>query len=70
MRRTRGRWIDLVAGYGARVDVHYLEPRLSDIVQRNEQRRPGVPRRVLDRLVRKLEPPSRTEGHFVELIEG
>ena len=70
MRQTRGRWIDLLADYDARVEVQYLEPKLTEIYRRNEQRRPGVPRRVLDRLVSKLEPPTRTEGHSVELIEG
>ena len=68
VRQTRTRWIDLFAEYGARVEVSYLEPPLPVIFRQNESRRTGVPRRVIDRLVGKLEPPTATEAHAVELI--
>jgi putative nucleotidyltransferase with HDIG domain len=68
VRQTRARWIDLFAEYGARVEVRYLEPPLPVIHRRNDSRRTGVPRGVIDRLVKKLEPPTREEGHVVELI--
>jgi putative nucleotidyltransferase with HDIG domain len=68
MRQTRKRWIDLFAEYAARIEVVYLEPPLSVIFQQNERRQNGVPRKVLDRLVKKLEPPTQTEAHAVDLI--
>ncbi len=67
IRQTRKRWIDLFANYGARVEVVYLEPPLARIYQQNEQRSKRVPRHVIDRLVSRLEPPTRTEGHAVSL---
>ena len=68
VRQTRARWADLFAEYGARVEVTYLEPPLATVARRNAERRDGVPRRVIDRLVGKLEPPTRAEAHAVELI--
>ncbi len=62
VRQTRQRWIDLFADYGARVEVRYLEPPLPVVYRQNARRQPGVPRRVIDRLVDRLEPPARTEG--------
>ena len=68
MQQTRKRWIDLFADYDARIELVYIEPPLDLIYEQNERRRKGVPRQVLDRLVSKLEPPSRTEGHAVDLV--
>ena len=68
MQQTRKRWVDLFADYDARIEVVYIEPPLHLIYEQNERRRKGVPRQVLDRLVSKLEPPTRTEGHAVELV--
>jgi putative nucleotidyltransferase with HDIG domain len=68
MRQTRRRWIDLFADYEARVDIRYLEPPLAVVYRQNAQRKPGVPRRVIDRLVDRLEPPTLDEAHEVELI--
>ncbi|HEX4608695.1 MAG TPA: AAA family ATPase [Urbifossiella sp.] len=68
VRQTRGRWVDLFADYGARVEIRYLEPPLPVVYRQNDRRNPGVPRRVIDGLVDRLEPPARTEGHAVELI--
>ena len=67
-RQTRARWADLFADYGARIEVTFLEPPLVVIVRQNASRRSGVPRRVIARLVRKLEPPTWAEAHAVELI--
>lgn len=69
VRQTRARWIDLFAGYGARVELVYLEPPLDVIHRQNAARKPGVPRRVIDRLAERLEPPDRTEAHSVMLID-
>ena len=68
MRQTRKRWIDLFAQYGAKIEVVYLEPPLAVLYQRNERREKRIPRQVIERLLSKLEPPTRPEGHTVELI--
>ena len=36
VRQTRKRWIDLFAGYGARVEVVYVEPPMPVIFEQNE----------------------------------
>lgn len=69
MRPTRTKWIDLFADYGARIEIVYLEPPLEIVHSQNRNRQASVPRRVIERLVSKLEPPTRTEGHAVELID-
>ena len=66
IRRTRKRWIDLFADYHARIEIIYVEPPLPIIYRRNEARERSVPRRVIDRLLERLEPPALTEAHRVE----
>lgn len=44
------------------------QSELAVIFEQNERRRNRVPRHALDRLVSKLEPPTRTEAHSVEMI--
>ncbi|QEL13411.1 AAA family ATPase [Limnoglobus roseus] len=68
MLQTRTRWADLFAEYGARIEIVYLEPPLETIFRQNRGRERRVPQVVLDRLLGKLEPPTRTEAHAVELI--
>ena len=68
VRQTRQRWVDLFADYAARIEIVYLEPPLDVIHRQNAKRTPGVPRRVIDRLVDRLEPPTHSEAHTVELI--
>jgi predicted kinase len=68
IRQTRKRWIDLFTEYGARVELVYLEPPLPVIFQQNQRRPSPVPEKVIQHLLNKLEPPSRTEGHGVSLI--
>ncbi len=43
MRQTRTRWIDLFADYGARIELVYIEPPLSLILERNLRRPQPVP---------------------------
>jgi putative nucleotidyltransferase with HDIG domain len=68
VRTTRRRWVDLFADYGARVEVVYLEPPPDVLFRQNAGRRAGVPRRVIEHLLERLEPPTRGEGHAVELL--
>ena len=68
MRQTRKRWIDLFADYAARVEVVYVEPLLSTILEQNDLRPEPVPKQVIQRLVEKLEPPTWTEAHSLTLV--
>ena len=68
MRPTRKRWIDLFAGYGARVEIVYVEPPTPEIMARNARRSNPVPRRVIERLAARLEPPTWAEAHRVEMV--
>lgn len=65
MRQTRRRWIDLFADYGARIEIVYVEPTLSVILQQNKRRVNPVPEQVIGHLLDKLEPPTWTEAHAV-----
>jgi putative nucleotidyltransferase with HDIG domain len=70
MRQTRKRWIDLFAGYGARIELVYIEPPLSTIFERNSRRPRAVPTRAIERLVDKLEPPTCVEAHSLTMISS
>jgi predicted kinase len=67
---TRRRWIDLFLGYGARVDIVYIEPPLELILQRNRTRSRVVPEGVIRRLASKVEPPAWDEAHGVTHFDG
>jgi predicted kinase len=67
-RQTRGRWIDLFSDYGARVEIVFREPPLATIFAQNKRRPEPVPEKVILRLVQKLEPPTVTECHTLNLV--
>jgi putative nucleotidyltransferase with HDIG domain len=69
IRQTRKRWIDLFVDYGARIELVYLEPSLPVIFERNARRPRPVPRRAIERLVERLEPPTQTEAHSLVMID-
>lgn len=68
IRQTRKRWIDLFVGYGARVELVYLEPPLPVILARNSRRPRPVPTRVIERMAERLEPATRTEAHSLSMM--
>ncbi|MFM7134645.1 MAG: AAA family ATPase [Planctomycetota bacterium] len=70
VRRTRRRWIDLFADYGARVELVYLEPPLERILIRNRSRAKRVPEQVMRDLAAKCEPPTLAECHALLLDAG
>lgn len=70
LRQTRQRWIDLFADYGARIEIVYLEPRLSVILGQNKRRDRRVPENVIRELADKCEPPTWVESHGLELHAG
>ena len=70
MRLTRKRWIDLFSPIIVpESDVIYLERPLAVLLAQNERRTKIVPTRVIERLIQKLEPPTRGEAHAVAFVE-
>jgi predicted kinase len=68
LRQTRRRWIDLFAGYDARIEVVTIEPPLPVILDRNRRRERPVPETVILGLADKCEPPTWTEAHGLTFI--
>jgi len=66
-RQMRQRWIELFADYSARIQIVYLEPPVSVLMQQNKQRAKPVPEKVVFELLEKLEPPTITECHSMLL---
>jgi predicted kinase len=70
LRQTRQRWIDLFADYSARIEMVYVEPPLSVILDQNKQRKRAVPEDVILALANKLEPPTWRETHGLIVSDG
>lgn len=56
----------LLRDYGARIRIVYLEIEPSRLLRQNHERKATVPVQVINRLAKKLQPPSVAEGHTVE----
>lgn len=63
LRNTRQRWINLFHEYGAYIKIVYIEPPIERILSQNRNRDRQVPEEVIQRLVRKSEPPTWSECH-------
>jgi predicted kinase len=63
LRSTRKRWIDLFADYSARIEIVYVEPPFTQLLERNRHRDRRVPEAVIHDLATKYEPPTWTESH-------
>jgi predicted kinase len=62
-KQARTRWIDLFAGYKARIEIVYIEPPIDRLLQQNRRRDKAVPEQVIRALADKCEPPTWTECH-------
>jgi predicted kinase len=60
----------LFAEYSARIEIVYVEPALSVILDQNKRRKRKVPEDVIVGLASKLEPPTWTEAHGLILSDG
>ena len=67
-RRVRGGLVDLLADYGARVRIVYLEVPPAGQRQRNAARRSPVPEAAIDRMLKNWEPPGGSEAYRVDWI--
>lgn len=66
----RKRWVDLFAGYGAWIEIVYLEDDLRAVLKRNAGRVDPVPASVIEKLADKVEVPDVSEGHGVTRCAG
>lgn len=64
-RTLRKSVVGLALDYGARVRLVYVEAPAGELMERNEAREDAVPRNVLTRMMRRWDPPDRTEAHEV-----
>lgn len=62
---TRQKQVELFAGYGASVQIVYLETGWQEQCRRNQQRKDAVPEAAMWDLLQKLSPPERLEAHRV-----
>ena len=69
-RQMRGRSLDLLAAYGARIRIVYVEVAADRLYRQNRERDFAVPNAVIDRLIEQWEVPDLTEAHDVEWIVG
>jgi predicted kinase len=67
-RRTREACVGLLADYGARVRIVYVEAPEERIRAQNRARPSPVPERVIDGLLDRWEVPDLTEAHRVEWV--
>lgn len=70
LRQTRQRWVDLFADYNARIEMVYVEPPFSVILDQNKRREQPVPVQVIRELANKCEPPTLAEAHGLILTDG
>ncbi len=70
LSQTRQRWMDLFADYRARIQLVYLEPPFSVILDQNQRRERSVPAQVIHTLANKSEPPTWLECHRLTISEG
>jgi predicted kinase len=66
---VRKKWIDLFAGYGARIELVHVEPPLATVLRQNSQRPDPVPSNVIHKLAAKMEVPDITECHEILMVE-
>ncbi len=65
IQQLRSQWIDLFTTYGARVKIVYLEVPYNQLMRQNQNRSHIVPTNVMERMIKKLEIPSRVEVETV-----
>ncbi|REK15724.1 MAG: HD domain-containing protein [Planctomycetota bacterium] len=70
VRQTRRGWIRLFTDYGARVELVYVEPPLTRILDQNRRRDRPVPEQVIRALAQKCEPPTWAEAHGLVVVES
>ncbi|MHC1684154.1 MAG: AAA family ATPase [Clostridiaceae bacterium] len=68
VRETRASLFNLFSAYGARVKFIYIEVPYEELILRNEIRERLVPKKIIDKIIDKLEVVEKWEGYEVEYI--
>lgn len=63
--QMRQQLIELFESYGGRVRIIYIEVPYKTLIQQNGNREEVLPKAVLDKMIRKLEPPIREEAYRI-----
>lgn len=58
--------IDLFAAYSARIRIVYVDAEMGRLFKQNEERVKPVPRKVIENLLDRWEPPDLSEAHEVD----
>ncbi len=66
IQENRERLCGLLAAYGARIHLVYLEVPYEEMLSRNQKRERYIPVKVLESMVDKMEMPALWETHFWE----
>lgn len=65
-RDMRGKWLKLFHEYSGKVIIEYVEVPYKELVSRNQTRTHKLPVKVIDKMVRSLEPPLFDEAWDVK----
>lgn len=63
--QLRSQLIDLFISYGGKVTIIYIEVPYKTLVSQNASREAAVPQNVIERMIKKLEPPILDEAHNI-----
>ena len=69
-RQVRSTIIGLFTTYKARINIIYIEPPYKTLIAQNEGREAIVPRKVVERMIKRLQIPDTTEAHRVKYVVG
>lgn len=67
-QQTRGKVLSLLRDYNARIHIVYLEADPIILSKQNYERESAVPNSVMQKLIKKLEPPTLLEAHQVSFF--
>ena len=68
-KKIRTPLVDMFAGYGAKVEIVYVEAPVSELFKRNARRAKPVPENVIHKLIDNLEVPKIWESHALSYAE-
>ncbi|MBD3174896.1 MAG: AAA family ATPase [Armatimonadia bacterium] len=66
-RTERGNWVELAEEAGVEARCVWLQASVDQAMAANDGRDRNVPREVIERMARRLQPPRRSEG-FTEVL--
>jgi len=67
-KEMRQKWIALFTDYKAKVHIIYIEVPFKTLKSQNHNRTYKVPFQVIDKMIRRLEIPTFSEGHEVAFV--